>query len=72
MSLHGNQGSSRVEVGNMVFLSSCEAVLGIPLELRQHSQASSKVEVWTSGFLLSCSRGAGSFLKLQWEFGVPL
>ena len=56
----------------MVFLSSCEAVLDIPLELKQNSQASSKVEVWTSGFLSSFSRGPGSFLKLQQEFGVPL
>ena len=62
----GIQGSSRVVVGNLDFLSSCDGDPRIHLEwphlLVEVSQASSLVEAGKSVFLSSCNRGVGPLL----------
>ena len=69
-SLHRKRGSSRVEVGNLGFLSSCNMDLRVPLELQEGSQALSHVEAWTSAFPLSGKRGVSPVELRQgiWDF----
>ena len=49
----GPEGASHVVSGKSGIRSSCEGLLGIPLELVQGTRASFQVEVGNSGFLSS-------------------
>ena len=78
-SLQGNLVSSQLEVGNSMFLSSCDEYLRIPLELQWRSQGTTwvasvescfQVVRRISGSLLCHSRGIGLHLEIWWKHGV--
>ena len=62
--VQGTRGSSRVEVGNSVFLSSSDRNLGVPIGISVGSQTSSDVDAWNSASRLRCKRGARHRVEL--------
>ena len=62
--------SSRVEVGNLGFVFSCDRDLGIPIEFQLGSQASSHVEAWNFAFLSSSKKGVGPLVQFMWGLEV--
>ena len=63
----GNQPSSRNEMGNTGYFSSCGRKLGVPLESLQWNRASSQVEKGNSGYLSSCDRDLRVPIEFQQE-----
>ena len=48
------RGSSLVQAGISLLLSSCDRDLGVPIKFQKGCQASSLVQSWDSAFLSSC------------------
>ena len=63
--LQGNRTSSRVEVGNSVFLSICNRDLGVPVKFQHGSHALSRIEAWNSAFLSIYKRGVRPPVELR-------
>ena len=63
----GPEGASHVVSGKSGIRSSCEGLLGIPLELVQGTRASFQVEVGNSVFLSSSERDSGILWRLHWR-----
>lgn len=67
MIISWSRGFSRVVVGSLGFLSSCDGDLRDPLMLPPRSRVSSCVARGTSGFLSRCCRRIGPCLEFSWE-----
>ena len=61
-----NPVSTHLELRWETLLSSCDVVLGVPIEFQRDSQASSRVEAWNFALLSSCEMGFRPPVELRW------